>query len=202
MGTHCAPLPTDLFPHAFQTDFLQGLLKNKDRKLPPTINSSFRYIYDVLLQNNSLFGDYLHRIYQNDPEVKDTTDTQMQGSFLGLYFEIDNGGRFKTKLCEKRDDCTFPIVNFPFISSNMPALTAYGVYIHNSYAILEFVPSTVISGQSRADAKATSLQNLTVVVTIWMTEHIHISKTVDFFLFYVDLFFPLSLTRLLPDLTI
>jgi len=34
-----------------------------------------------------------------------------------------------TKLYDKCDDCTFPIVNFPFISSNIPASPAYGVYI-------------------------------------------------------------------------
>ena len=35
----------------------------------------------------------------------------------------------KTKLYDKLDDFTFPIVNFPFISSNIPAPPVYGVYI-------------------------------------------------------------------------
>jgi len=30
MDTNCAPLLTDLFLHAHEADFLQGLLKNKD----------------------------------------------------------------------------------------------------------------------------------------------------------------------------
>jgi hypothetical protein len=50
-------------------------------------------------------------------------------SYLDLHFEIDNGGRLKTKLYDKRDDFTFPIVNFPFISSNMHVSPAYGVNI-------------------------------------------------------------------------
>jgi hypothetical protein len=33
------------------------------------------------------------------------------------------------KLYGKRDDFNFPIVNFPFICSNIPAAPAYGVYI-------------------------------------------------------------------------
>ena len=33
------------------------------------------------------------------------------------------------KLYDKRDDFNFPIVNFPFLSSNIPASPAYGVYI-------------------------------------------------------------------------
>ena len=36
---------------------------------------------------------------------------------------------FKTKLCDRHVDLTFPIVNIPFISSNIPASPPYGVYI-------------------------------------------------------------------------
>ena len=60
IGMNCAPLLTDLFLHAYEADFLQGLLKYKDRELAQTFNSSFRYIDDVLSLNNFQFGDYLH----------------------------------------------------------------------------------------------------------------------------------------------
>ena len=40
---NCAPLLANLFLHAFEADFRQGLLKNKDTKLAQTLNSSFRY---------------------------------------------------------------------------------------------------------------------------------------------------------------
>ena len=79
--------------------------------------------------NNSRFGDYLHRIYLNELEVKDTTDTQQSASYIDLHLEIDNGRRLKTKLYDKRDDVTFPIVSFSFISSNIPASPARGAYI-------------------------------------------------------------------------
>jgi hypothetical protein len=64
-GTNCAPLLANLFLWDYETDFIQGLLKNKDRKLDQTFNSSFRYIDDVLSPNSSRFSDYLHRIYPN-----------------------------------------------------------------------------------------------------------------------------------------
>jgi hypothetical protein len=70
MGTNCAPLLTELFLHAYEADFLQGFLKNKDRKLTQTFNSSFRYIDDVLSLNKSRFGDLSKWV-----EVKDTMDT-------------------------------------------------------------------------------------------------------------------------------
>jgi len=119
MGTNCAPLLSDLFLHAYEADILQGLLKIKDRKLAKIFNSSFRYIDDVLSMNNARFGDYLDHIYPNELEAKDTTDTERSAFYIELHLEIDNGGKSKTKLYDKCDDFTFPIVNFPFISSNI-----------------------------------------------------------------------------------
>ena len=72
----------------------------------------------------------MHRIYPNELEVKDTTDTQKSVSYhLDLHIEIYKGGIFKTKLYDKRDDFTFPTVNIPFISISISASPAYSVYI-------------------------------------------------------------------------
>jgi hypothetical protein len=38
-------------------------------------------------------------------------------------------GRLRAKLYDKKDDFNFPIVNFPFICSYIPAAPAYGVYL-------------------------------------------------------------------------
>ena len=123
MGTNCAPLLADLFLYYYEADFMQELLRKKDKKL------ALSYIDDVLSLNNSKFGDYVEHIYPIELEIKDTTDTVKSASYLDLHLEIDNEGRLKTKLYDKRDDFSFPIVNFPFLSSNIPAAPAYGVYI-------------------------------------------------------------------------
>ena len=62
-------------------------------------------------------------------EIKDTTDTVKSASDLDLHLEIDTRGRLNTKRYDKRDDFDFPIVNFPFLSGNIPEALAYGVYI-------------------------------------------------------------------------
>jgi len=62
-------------------------------------------------------------------EIKDITDTPRSALYLDLHLEIDNRRRLSTKLYDKRDDFTFPIVNFPFLCGNIPAAPAYGVYI-------------------------------------------------------------------------
>ena len=46
-----------------------------------------------------------------------------------LYLEIHSEGWWWNKLYDKRDNFNFPIVNFPFICSNIPAAPACGVYI-------------------------------------------------------------------------
>ena len=84
----------------------------------------FRYKDDVLSLNH-----FVDRIYSIEPKIKDATDTDRSTLYLDLHLEIDSEGRLRMKLYDKRDDFNIPIVNFPFICSNIPAASAYGVYI-------------------------------------------------------------------------
>ena len=129
MGTNCAPLLADLFLYSYEADFIQGLLKKNEKSLARSFNFTFRYIDDVLSLNNSKFSEFVDRIYPNELDIKDTTDTAKSASYLDLHLEIDSDGRLKTRLYDKRDDFNFPIINFPFLCSNIPAAPAYGVYI-------------------------------------------------------------------------
>ena len=129
MDTKCAPLLADLFLYSHEADFIQRLLKKNEKKLVRSFNFTFRYIDDVLSLNNFSFGDFVDRIYPIELEIKDTKDTYRCASYLDLHLEIDSEGRLRTKLYDKRDDFNFPIVNFPFICSNLPAAPAYEVYI-------------------------------------------------------------------------
>jgi len=105
LGTNCGPLLADLFLRTYEAD---ELLKNKERNLAKTLNSSFRYMDDVLSLNNSRFGYYLHLIYPNRILLT------LKGLLLTLYFTLksttEEDKRKKTKLYDKPDDFTFPIV--------------------------------------------------------------------------------------------
>ena len=129
MGTNCAPLLGDLFLYSYEADFIQKLLKKSEKKLARSFSFTFRYIDDILSLNNSRFGDFVDRIYTIELEIKDTTDTDTSASYRDLHLEIDSEGWLRTKLYDIRDDFNFPIVNFPFIGSNIPAAPAHGVYI-------------------------------------------------------------------------
>ena len=59
---------------------------------------------------------------------KKTTEAAASSSHLDCYLCIDNG-KLTTRLYDKRDDSNFPIVNFPFLNSNIPSAPAYGVNV-------------------------------------------------------------------------
>ena len=50
----------DLFRYSYEADFLDGLLKQKQKQLAQSFNFRFRHIDDVLSLNNFRFGDFLH----------------------------------------------------------------------------------------------------------------------------------------------
>ena len=54
-----------------------------------------------------------------------------------FYFNLSYGRdkRLQVKLYDKRDYFNFNIVNFPFLSSNIPQSPAYGMF-HNLYVTL------------------------------------------------------------------
>jgi len=58
-------------------------------------------------------------------------DTTLKSLRLTFTFNLNSTIKEDHKLNStyKRDDFTFPIVNFPFISSNIPKAPAYGVDI-------------------------------------------------------------------------
>ena len=53
----------------------------------------------------------------------------LHASYLDRHLEINSENWLRTQLYDKRDDFNFPIVNFPFICSNIPSASAYAVYI-------------------------------------------------------------------------
>jgi hypothetical protein len=94
-----------------------------------SFNQTFRYIDDVLSINNHNFHNYVHLIYPDELDIKNTTKSDKSASYLDIFTYTDSNGRLTTTLSGKRDDFYFAIVNFPFLCSNIPLSPAYGVYI-------------------------------------------------------------------------
>ena len=121
-----------------------------------------------------------------------------------IYF--DNRGILKTKLYDKRDSFTFPIVNFPFISS-ISASPAYGVYISELIRYsracaqyIDFLDRAQLLTQKPFKQGFVAPMFRSLLQKLYDCHHdlvdcyeICISQmTMDFFTFYEDVFFPLS----------
>ena len=83
----------------------------------------------MIVFSNKKFLDYLKEIYTFQLTVEKANKSDHLADYLDLTFIIDSGGKLSTRLYDKRDDFDFHIVNFPFLSRNIPSGHSYGVYI-------------------------------------------------------------------------
>ena len=88
----------------------------------------------LLFDKSSNNGLLFHRlnifiVYPSELNVKKAKRLDGQANYLDFTFVVRNNSRIYTKLYDKRDDFNFHIVNFPFLSSNIPSGLSCGVYI-------------------------------------------------------------------------
>ena len=121
MGTNCAPLLADLFLYSYENEFLDKLVKEGKRKHARKFNLSYRYIDDLISFNNKRFKEFISDIYPKELTISETTESTSIASYLDLLFIRDKSNNITTKLYDKRDAFGFHIVNFPFMSSNIPS---------------------------------------------------------------------------------
>ena len=98
-GTNCAPLIADN-----QADIIQAL------------NSTSRYLDDLLNIDNPYFEGMVNQIYPPELNLNKANTSDTEAPFLDLHLSISNG-------------FDFDIVNFPFLDGDVPSRPSYGVYI-------------------------------------------------------------------------
>ena len=128
IGTNCAPLLANLFLYSYENAFLDKLIKEGKKKLARKFNLSYSYIDDLISFNNKRFKEFISDIYPKDLTISETTESTSVASYLDLLFIRDKSNNVTIKLYDKRNAFGFHIVNFPFMSSNIPSAPAYGVY--------------------------------------------------------------------------
>ena len=128
MGTNCAPLLVDLFLYSYESEFLDKLIKEGKRKLARKFNLSYCYTDDLIFFNNKRFNEFISDIHPKELNISETAESTSVASYLDLLFIRDENNNITTKLYDKRDAFCFHIVNFPFMSSNIPSAPAYGFY--------------------------------------------------------------------------
>ena len=129
MGTNCAPLIADLFLYCYESQFMAKIYKDPSKHdLLDLFNNTFRYLDDVLALNNPEFSKFADEIYTKELTLTKSNKSNVHTPFLDLDITIDKGN-LTTKIYDKRDDFSFPIVNFPFLDGDVPLAPSYGVYI-------------------------------------------------------------------------
>ena len=67
----CVPLLAEMLMRSNEADLIQSLLKSEN--VTKSFNFTFRYIDYVFSPNNNKFGDFIHALYPEELEIKDTT---------------------------------------------------------------------------------------------------------------------------------
>ena len=129
MRTSSAPLLADIFLYSYEAEFIQSLLSNGRKPLASRFNFKYRYIDDVLsIKITRSLRITLARCIPLNLRSK----AQQRASLLLLtwiYFCRSGNGQLHTSIYDKRYDFNFHITNILFLSSNIPASSAYGVSI-------------------------------------------------------------------------
>ena len=129
VGTNCASLLADIFLYSYENEFLDNMIRGGHRRPARLFNLCYRYTDDLIVFNNKKFLDYLKEIYPSQLTAEKANKSDHLADNLDLTLIIDSGGKLSTRLYDKREDFDSHIVNFPFLSSNIPSSPSYGVYI-------------------------------------------------------------------------
>ena len=77
--------------------------------------------------NNVYFDNMVRQIYPSELQLNKANTSDTKATFLDLHLSISNE-IVSTKIYDKRDDFDFDIANFPFLDSEVPRSSSYGVY--------------------------------------------------------------------------
>ena len=128
MGINCAPLIADLFLYCYERDFMSNLHKSKRFDLIDKLNDTSRYLDDIFTIDNSTFAEHTPDIYPRELQLNKANTFNKETSFLDLNIKVI-GNDIHTSVYDIRDDFGFPIVNFPWLSGDVPRLPSYDIYI-------------------------------------------------------------------------
>ena len=105
------------------------MIRSGHKKLARSFNLCYQYLHDLIVFNNKALGDYVKEIYPSQLTVEKANTSDDLANYLNLTFNIRHNNQLYTNLYDKCDDFDFHIVNFSFLSSNIPSGPSCGVYI-------------------------------------------------------------------------
>ena len=91
-------------------------------------NYTPRYLDDIFTTENPEFDKHIPDIYATKLEVNKANTSDKDTSFFDLNVKVI-GIDAHTSVYDKGDDFGFHIVNFRWLSGDVPRLPSYGIYI-------------------------------------------------------------------------
>ena len=114
-----------------------SLSDNNQTDIIEAINSSSRYLDDLLNIDNPYFEQMVGQIYPTELQLNKANSSDTEALFLDMNLSITNGIA-SSKSYDKRDDFNFEIVNFPFLDGDVPCPPPLPmVYIFLSLFVLQ-----------------------------------------------------------------
>ena len=129
METNSVPLLENLFQFHYEYSYMKNLVHD-NLCMAKWFSDTVRYIDDLLTLNNSKFSEEITNIYSTDlmRELVSQIPTCPTWIFQLVYGVVN----MLLWSNDKRDAFNFNIVNFTYMSSNIPANPTYGASSHSS----------------------------------------------------------------------
>ena len=97
---------------------MMSLSDDKQSDVIDAINTTPRYLDDILNINNVYFDTMVSQIYHSELQLNKANTSDTEVAFLNLYLSISNEIAF-TKIYEKRENFDFEIVNFSILNGDV-----------------------------------------------------------------------------------
>ena len=89
-------------------------------------NDTSLYLDDIFTIDNTEFAEHIPDIYPRELQLNKANASDKETSFLDLDIKVI-GSNIHTRVYDKRNNFGFPIVNFPWLSGDVPRLPSYGI---------------------------------------------------------------------------
>ena len=91
MGINCVSLVADLFLFCYERDFMLSLSDNNQTDIIEALNSTSRYLDDLLIIDNPYFKQMVGQIYSTGLQLNKANSSDTETPFLDLTCQITNG---------------------------------------------------------------------------------------------------------------
>ena len=113
---------------------MSNLHKSKQYDPIDLFNDTSRYLDDIVTIDKPEFKKHIPDKYLTDIQLNKANTSDKETDFLDLNIKVIVSD-VRTSVYDKHDDFRFPIVNFPWLSGDVPRLPSYDVIISQLFKL-------------------------------------------------------------------